>query len=92
MSHEMFSEYSSARNFKGIVQKYYTTSLPSAFSQELRYIDQVIDTGAILYYGPGDSPHTHIWLKGVLHDSVVINASYPYVTWRCMPPPPTKYP
>ena len=29
ISHKMFSEYSSARNFKGIVQKYYTNFLPS---------------------------------------------------------------
>ncbi len=38
MSHKMFSEYSSARNFKGIVQKYYTTFLPSAVSQELQWL------------------------------------------------------
>ena len=29
---------SCARNFKGIVQKYYTNFLPSAVSQELQYI------------------------------------------------------
>ncbi len=37
MSHKMFSEYSSARNFKVIVQKYYTNFLPSAVSQELHW-------------------------------------------------------
>ena len=34
----MFSEYSSARNFKEIMQKYYTNFLPLVVSQELQCV------------------------------------------------------